>query len=98
MRLHPLFCLAVRAALAVEAWRRVTLARKTGVEGGGRQWAGKEVLIWAEEVPLSGGGAGQAEILVVGTSPSTGDPGAGGRLLSSQLPDLRTEKEVFSQR
>lgn len=91
---HPLLCLAVRAALAVEAGRRVTRAGQGGVKGVGRQRAVEEVLVWAQVVPLSRGGAGQAEILVVGTS-SAADPG--GCLLSSQLPDLNAEKKALLQ-
>lgn len=91
---HPLLRLAVCAALAVEAGRRVTWAGQGGEKGVGRQRAGEEVLIWAQVVPLGGGGAGQTQILVVGTS-STADPGAGVPLLPSQLPDLNTEKNVL---
>lgn len=42
---HPLLCLAVCAALAVEAGRRVTWDRQGGVKGVGRQRAGEEVLV-----------------------------------------------------
>lgn len=91
MCLHALLCLAVCAALTVEAWRWVAGAGQAGVERGGRQRAGEEVLIRAEKVSLGRGGTGQAEILVGGASPSTGDPGAGGRLVPSQLPDLKTD-------
>lgn len=88
---HPLLRLAVCAALAVEASGRWTRAGQGRVEGAGRQWAGKEVIVWAQVVPLDGRWAGQAEILVVGTSTSTADPGAGERLLPSQHPDLNIE-------
>lgn len=94
---HPLICFAVRATLAVEASRRVTRAGQGGVKGAGRQRAGEEVLVWAQVVPLGGGGAGQTEIRVVGTPASTADPGAGGHLVSSQLPYLNTEKKVLCQ-
>lgn len=88
---HTLLCLAVRAAFAVKLGRWVTRAGQGGVQGVGRQWARKEVLVRAQVVPLSGGGAGQTEIWVVGAS-STSDPG--GCLLSSQAPDLNTEKKI----
>lgn len=91
---HALLRLAVCAALAVEASRWVTRAAQGRVEGVGRQRAGEKVLVRAQVVPLSGGGAGQAEVLVVGAHTSTGDPGAGGRLLSSQLPDLNIEMNM----
>lgn len=42
---NPLLCLAVRAALAVEAGRWVTWAGQAGVKGVGRQRAGEEVLV-----------------------------------------------------
>lgn len=42
---NPLLCLAVRAALAVEAGRWVTRARQAGVKSAGRQWAREEVLV-----------------------------------------------------
>lgn len=92
---HPLLHLAVRAALTVEVSRRLTRAGQGRVEGAGRQWAGKEVIIWAQVVPLNRRRAGQAEILVVGTSASTVDPGTGERLLPSQHPDLNTEEVDF---
>lgn len=42
---HPLLCLAVRAALAVEAAGWVTWAGQGGVKSVGRQRAGEEVLV-----------------------------------------------------
>lgn len=72
----------------------MTWARQGRVECVGRQRAGEKVLVRAQVVSLARGGAGQAEVLVVGAHASTGNPGAGGRLLSSQLPDLNTEKRV----
>jgi len=95
MRQSPLLCLAVRAAFAVEAARRVTQAGQAGVKGVWRQRAGEEVVVWAQIVSLSGGGAGQTQILVVGTSSSAADPVAGGRLLPSHLPDLSTKRKAL---
>lgn len=73
----------------------MTRVRHGGVKGVGRQRAGEEILIGAQVVPLGGGGAGQTQVLVVGTPATTADSGTRGHLLSSQLPDLKSEK-VFS--
>lgn len=53
----------------------MTGAGQGGVQGGGGQGAGEQVLIRADEVAFSGGGASQAQVEV----PSS----AGRRLLAS---------------
>lgn len=92
--MSSLLGLTVCASLTVQSCRWVTRVRQRGVQGGGGQWAVEEVLIRAEVVSFTRGGAGQAQILVVGASSTTADPGAGGCLLPPQLPDLRTEEKV----
>lgn len=91
VRGHLVLGLAVRAALAVEAGRRLTRARQGRVEGAGRQRAREEVIIRAQVVPLGRRWAGQAQILVVGAA--TADPGAGDGLLPFQQPDLNTAQK-----
>lgn len=68
----------------------MTRDRQVGVKSAGGQWAVEEVLVRAQVVALGGGGAGEAEILVVGASSAT-DPLDS--LLSSQLSDLNTEEQ-----
>lgn len=92
--MSSLLGLTVCASLAVQPGRWAARVRQWGVQGSGGQRAVEEVLIRAEIVSFTRGGAGQAQILVVGASSTTADPGAGGCLLPPQLPDLRTE-EVF---
>lgn len=96
MSLSPLLRLAVRAPLAVELRRRATRVRQRRVQGGGGQRAVEEVLVRAEVVPFARGGAGQAQVLVGGASSTAADPGAVGRLLPPQLPDLRTDEKDFT--
>lgn len=82
---HPLLHLAVRAAFAVQVRGRVTRDRQVGVEGAGGQRAVEQVLVRAQVVPLGGGGAGQAQVRVVGAA-AAAHPGAS--LLAAQLSDL----------
>lgn len=92
---HPLLHLAVCAALAVEVGRWVTRDRQVGVKSVSGQRAVEEVLVRAQVVALGGGGASQAEILVVGASSATDPLDC---LLSSQLSDLNTEEQGSYQR
>lgn len=69
----------------------MTLHGQRRVEGVGRQRAGEQVVVRAQVVPFSGGGAGQTQILVGGAS-SSAAPGPD--LLSSQLPVLSAHETV----
>lgn len=68
----------------------MTRDRQVGVKSVSGQRAVEEVLVRAQVVALGGGGAGQAEILVVGASSATDPLDC---LLSSQLSDLNTEEQ-----
>lgn len=97
---HPLLHLAVRAAFAVQVGRRVTRHRQVGVEGAGGQWAVEEVLVRAQVVALGGGGAGQAEVRVVGATSSSSAAAAahpGADLLSAQQPHLHQTQRLAAR-